>query len=71
MLCRQFLRVTRKCSGAIPNSTVAKVLPALGEKLAAKQADRQQYDQPPSRDPECGLWRASGGGDVYGHRPEP
>ena len=53
------------------NTTMAKIAPALGEKIAAKQADRQQYDQPPSRDPEGGLWRASGGGDIYGHRPAP
>jgi NAD(P)-dependent dehydrogenase (short-subunit alcohol dehydrogenase family) len=25
----------------------------------------------PSRDPEGGLWHASGGGDIYGHRPAP
>jgi hypothetical protein len=48
---------------------MAKIAPSLGDKIAAKQADRQQYDQPPSRDPEGALWRASGGGDVYGHRP--
>jgi short-subunit dehydrogenase len=53
------------------NSTIAKIAPALGEKLAAKQAKRQQYDQPPSRDPAGGLWHASGGGDIYGHRPSP
>lgn len=51
------------------NTTVAKIAPALGEKLAARQAHRQQYDQPPSRDPDGGLWRASGGGDIHGHRP--
>jgi len=51
------------------NTTMAKVAPALGEKIAAKQADRQQYDQPPSRDPEGGLWHASGGGDIHGQRP--
>jgi short-subunit dehydrogenase len=51
------------------NTTMAKIAPSLGDKIAAKQADRQQYDQPPSRDPEGALWRASGGGDVYGHRP--
>ena len=53
------------------NTTMAKVAPALGEKLSTMQANRQQYDQPPSRDPEGGLWRASGGGDIYGHRPAP
>lgn len=53
------------------NTATAKIAPALGEKIAARQADRQQYDQPPSRDPQGGLWHASGGGDIYGHRPAP
>jgi NADP-dependent 3-hydroxy acid dehydrogenase YdfG len=53
------------------NTTVAKIAPALGEKLAATYVNRQQYDQPPSRDPQGALWRASGGGDIYGHRPAP
>jgi short-subunit dehydrogenase len=53
------------------NTTMAKIAPALGEKIAARQARRQQYDQPPSRDPQGALWKASGGGDIYGHRPAP
>ena len=53
------------------NTMMAKVAPALGEKIAATYANRQQYDQPPSRDPEGALWHASGGGDIYGHRPAP
>ena len=53
------------------NTTMAKIAPSLGEKIAALQANRQQYDQPPSRDPQGGLWHASGGGDIYGHRPAP
>ena len=53
------------------NTTMAKIAPSLGEKIAARQASRQQYDQPPSRDPEGALWHASGGGDIYGHRPSP
>jgi len=53
------------------NTTLAKIAPALGGKIAAKQVGRQQYDQPPSRDPAGALWHASGGGDIYGHRPTP
>jgi NADP-dependent 3-hydroxy acid dehydrogenase YdfG len=53
------------------NTTMAKIAPALGKKMAARQASRQQYDQPPSRDPQGALWEASGGGDIYGHRPAP
>ena len=51
------------------NTTLSNIAPSLAAKLAAKYVDKQQYDQPPSRDPEGGLWHASGGGDVYGHRP--
>ena len=40
-------------------------------KIAARRAGRQQYDQPPSRDPEGALWHASSGGDIYGRRPSP
>lgn len=39
------------------NTAVAKYAPALGEKLAAKQANRQQYDERP-RNPEGTLYRA-------------
>jgi hypothetical protein len=53
------------------NTTTAKIAPTLREKIAARQAKRQQFDQPPSRDPQGGLWHASGGGDIYGHRPAP
>lgn len=53
------------------NTAMAKIAPSLGEKIAARMASRQQYDQPPSRDPEGALWQASGGGDIYGHRPSP
>lgn len=31
------------------NVFVAKLAPSLGDKLSAKQADRQQYDEPPHR----------------------
>jgi hypothetical protein len=53
------------------NTAAAKIAPTLAEKMAAMQTNRQQYDQPPSRDPQGGLWQASGGGDIYGHRPAP
>lgn len=50
------------------NTAMAKAVPALADKMAAKQADRQQYDEPP-RDPsgtlyspgESGRTRGSGG----------
>jgi hypothetical protein len=44
---------------------VAKVMPKLGDKIAAKQADRQQYDEPP-RDPEGTLYKPGQSGRVRG-----
>jgi len=39
---------------SVVNTTMAKLLPGLGDKMAAKQADRQHYDEPP-REPEGAL----------------
>jgi hypothetical protein len=50
------------------NTTMAKLLPSLGDKMAAMQADRQQLDVP-ARAPEGSLFRPSGGGSVYGQAP--
>jgi short-subunit dehydrogenase len=47
------------------NVTVAKILPALGDKFMAKQADRQHYDEPP-RDPEGTLNRPGESGRIRG-----
>jgi short-subunit dehydrogenase len=52
------------------NTAVAKVAPGLGKKLAAAQADRQQYDEPP-RKPEGTLYRPSEEGQVTGTGPIP
>jgi short-subunit dehydrogenase len=53
------------------NTTVAKLMPAVGDRLAAAQADRQQYAEPP-RNPEGALFRPSGGGATHGqHGPAP
>jgi short-subunit dehydrogenase len=40
------------------NTAAAKLAPALGDKMAAKQATRQQYDEPP-RDRAGALYRPS------------
>lgn len=50
------------------NTTMAKLLPSLGDKMAAMQADRQQRDMP-ARAPQGSLFRPSGGGSVYGRAP--
>lgn len=38
------------------NTATAKLFPSLGDKMSAKQAERQQYDEPP-RDPEGTLYK--------------
>jgi hypothetical protein len=43
---------------AVLNTTIAKILPGLGDKMAAVQVDRQHYDEPP-RHPEGALSRPS------------
>jgi len=47
------------------STTVAKVAPGLGDKMAAKQADRQQYEERP-RDPDGSLNKPSESGRVRG-----
>jgi short-subunit dehydrogenase len=47
------------------NVMLAKFAPMLGERMAAKQMDRQQYDEPP-RNPRGSLHTPSIGGRVYG-----
>jgi short-subunit dehydrogenase len=47
------------------NTTVAKLLPGLGDKLAAMQANRQQYDEPP-RDPQGTLYKPGEEGRTHG-----
>src|SRR4051812_14394972 len=45
------------------NTTMAKIAPSIGDRMAAAQADRQTYDEPP-RNPEGALFKPSGGGAV-------
>ena len=47
------------------NTATSKLLPALGERMAAKQAGRQQHGQRPRR-PEGTLFRPGETGQVYG-----
>jgi short-subunit dehydrogenase len=47
------------------NTTMHKVMPALAEKIEAKQLDRQQYDEAP-RNPDGALYTPGGGARVYG-----
>jgi short-subunit dehydrogenase len=48
------------------NTTTAKLMPKLGDKLSAKQAHRQQYDESP-REPEGTLNRSSEEAGLAGH----
>ncbi|MCU1244879.1 MAG: short-chain dehydrogenase [Acidobacteria bacterium] len=50
------------------NTTVSKVLPRVGDKMAAMQADRQHYEEPP-RNPEGALHSPGGGGRTHGSGP--
>lgn len=50
---------------ALFDTIVAKVSPVLADKLAAKQANRQTYDEPPRR-PLGALHTPGGGGQVRG-----
>ena len=52
-------------AGAVLNTTLGKIAPGLGDKMAAKQADRQQYHEPP-RNPEGTLYKAGEEGRTHG-----
>lgn len=58
-------RATRVGMMSKVNTTVAKVAPALGDKMAAKQVDRQHYDEKP-RNPDGALNRPSESTGVAG-----
>lgn len=47
------------------NTTVAKVAPGLGDKMSAKQANRQQRDEPPHH-PEGTLYKPGYAGQTHG-----
>ena len=47
------------------NTATAKLMPSLGDKMSAKQADRQQYDEPP-REPAGTLDRSGEEAGVAG-----
>ena len=50
---------------SVMNTTIAKVAPKLGDKLSAKQVDRQQGDAPP-RHPEGTLYEPGQAGVAHG-----
>ena len=50
---------------ALMNTALSKFAPGLADKMAAKQADRMQYDEPP-RNPNGALHRASQQTEVAG-----
>jgi len=61
-------RDVRVGAQAVLNSVIAKVAPSLGDKLAAKQVDRQHYEEPP-RDPAGTLHKPGRTGRVKGTGP--
>ena len=58
-------RAIRVSATAKLNTAMAKFVPALGDRMAAKQMDRQHYDEPP-RDPEGALHQTKRTGLTYG-----
>jgi NADP-dependent 3-hydroxy acid dehydrogenase YdfG len=52
-------------AGAVLDTALGKIAPGLGDKMAAKQADRQQYNEPP-RNPEGTLYKAGESGQIHG-----
>lgn len=58
-------RAIRVSGMAKMNVMISKFAPAIGERMAAKQMDRQQYDEPP-RNPRGSLHTPSTAGRVYG-----
>jgi short-subunit dehydrogenase len=55
-------------AGAVLNTLIAKVAPHLGDKLSAKQVERQPSDEPP-RDPEGTLNKPGHAGQIEGSGP--
>lgn len=58
-------RATRVSGMAKLNTTMAKFAPALADRMAARQMDRQQYDEPP-RDPRGALHQPGHTGELFG-----
>jgi short-subunit dehydrogenase len=52
-------------AGAVLDTALSKLAPGLADSMAAKQADRQQYHEPP-RDPEGTLYKAGESGQIHG-----
>lgn len=51
------------------NVAAWKLTPGIAQKMAARQADRQQYERPPGR-PEGTLYYPGLTGQIHGHGPE-
>lgn len=47
------------------NTTMHNLMPGLAERMEARQANRQQYDEAP-RDPDGALYRPGGTGEIHG-----
>ena len=58
-------RDVRVGATSVMNTIASKVMPSVADKLAAKQMDRQQYDEPP-RNRDGALWHPGGEGMVRG-----
>jgi short-subunit dehydrogenase len=52
-------------SGAVVDTALAKFVPGMADRVAARQTDSQRYDEPP-RDPQGALRRPSAATGVVG-----
>ena len=50
---------------AVANTAAEKFVPGMADTMAAKQVDRQQYNEPP-RNPDGSLRTPAGGGQTKG-----
>jgi NADP-dependent 3-hydroxy acid dehydrogenase YdfG len=62
-------RDVKVTAGTALNATLAKIAPSLGDRMAAKQVARQQYDLPP-QDPRGTLDRPGESGQKRGRHPD-
>lgn len=61
----ELTRAKRVGAMSVLNTIAAKTMPGLVDKMAAKQVDRQHYDEP-SRNPEGALYQPSAATGVVG-----
>jgi short-subunit dehydrogenase len=70
-ICKAATRATRDVKVGMMakvNTAVSKVAGGMGDKMAAKQVDRQHHDEPP-HNPDGALYHGGGQGKTHGEKP--